>query len=126
MIALGDAGRRKHPQQVVTASNEADGSCSDSAGACDNFMTDAVTHLLHASVAVDRLMREAPEQRSDQAEFQLCQANLAIDRSLAALAEWSKADRSTPSGLSPSMRPDIERVLAQEIRRALLDRDAPL
>jgi hypothetical protein len=24
------------------------------------------------------------------------------------------------------MRPDIERVLAQEIRRALLDRDAPL
>ena len=126
MTALNDGGRRKRPQQVVTASNETDGSCSDSTGACDDSMTDAVAHLLAASVAVDRLLREGPEQRSDQAEFQLCQANLAIDRSLAALAEWSKADWSTASGLSRAMRPDIERVLAQETRRALLDREAPL
>ena len=125
MTALNAGRRRKRPQQVVTASNETGGSRSDSADTCDEAMPDAVAHLLRASVAVDRLLRGGPEHRSDQAEFQLCQASLAIDRSLSALSEWSKAERSTPSGLFPSMRPDIERVLAQEIRRALLDRKAP-
>jgi hypothetical protein len=124
VTALNAEGRRKR-QRVVTASNETDGSLSPSTGTCDDAMTDAVAHLLRASVAVDRLLRGGPEDRSDQAESQLCQASLAIDRSLATLSEWSKADRSTPSGLSPSMRPDIEWVLTQEIRRALLDRKTP-
>jgi len=124
VTALNAGGRRKR-QRVVAASNETDGSLSVGAGTCDDAMTDAVAHLLRASVAVDRLLRGGPEDPTDQAESQLCQASLAIDRSLAALSEWSKADRSTPSGVSPSMRPDIEWVLTQEIRRALLDRKTP-
>jgi hypothetical protein len=125
VTALKAGGRRKRAQKVVTTCNETDGLPGYSTGTCDDAMTDAVAHLLRASVAVDRLSRGGQEHRSDQAEFHLCQASLAIDRSLATLSEWSKAVRSPPSGLSASMRPDIERVLAQELRRALLDPKTP-
>jgi hypothetical protein len=127
MTALNTWGRRYRPTGVATASNEASGLRSVSASICDDAMSDAVAHLVRASAAVDRLSRGGPENRSDQAAFRLCEAGLNIDRTLAALDEWSKAVRgqSAPSGLSQSMRPDIERVLAQEIRRARQDPNRP-
>jgi hypothetical protein len=123
MAALNDWSRRQRAKEVATANYEAKGSRRASAGICDNAMSDAVAHLLQASAAVDRLSRVEPEDRSDQAASRLCEASLAIDRTLTALDEWSETVRaqSAPSGLSQSMRPDIERVLSQEIRRARLD-----
>jgi hypothetical protein len=94
-----------------------------SAGICDDAIADAVAHLLRASAAVDRLARGEHASQSDQTALQLCQASLAIDRTMVALDGWRKAARAhlSPYGLRQSMRPDIERVLAQHIRRAQQD-----
>jgi hypothetical protein len=127
MTALNNWGRRRNPTGVAKATNQANSSQSVSASICDDAMSDAVALLLRASAAVDRLSRGEPTNQSDQAALGLCEASLAIDRTLAALDEWSRALRAqtAPSGLPQSMRPDIERALAQEIRRARQDPNRP-
>ena len=127
MTALNDWSRRQSAKRVATSSYEAKDSASTRSGNCDDAMSDAVAHLLRASAAVDRLACGEETSQSDQAAARLCEAGLAIDRTLAALDEWSKAVRtqSDQSGSSPSMRPDIERVLTQQIQRALRDPGAP-
>jgi hypothetical protein len=126
MTALNDWSRRQGARRVATSSNEAKNSTSVRLGNCDDAISDAVAHLLRASAAVDRLAWGEATSRSDQAAARLCEAGLAIDRTLGALDEWSKAVRaqSDQSGPSPSMRPDIERVLTQQIQRALRDPEA--
>jgi hypothetical protein len=113
-------GRRHRRQKLATAGDGATGPRSVSAGVYDEVISEVVAHLLRASAAVDRLSRSEPPGLSDVATFRLSEAGLAIDRTLAAIDEWSKSVRAqvAPSGLSPSTRLDIERVLAQEIRRA--------
>jgi hypothetical protein len=117
-------GRQDPAAAVTTPRNEAPG-VGDDAGERD--VSDAADHLLRASASVDRLLRGEPVSRADQASFLLCEAGLAIDRALAALHEWSKTmqSQSPPTPHPDAMRPDIERVMAQEIRRALHDAHVP-